>query len=188
MLTLHQASNAANTPEVSFDSSFDDRSISAKLVEKIAGDTQLQNLAKRDSVCKWEYIYDVNPRRIPEILMKAECQTPNLPPTENERRECQAVLFHVAVKKMDASGQWVDHHESLPVACVLANRASDSRPARCPTEGEEDYGHYDADVSGTPCESAPGRNSSGGQGRISTTLPDSAPARGQTENEDEYDK
>jgi len=184
MTQIPAASSAATTPEVSHDSPVDDRCISAKLVEAIAGDTHLQNLAKRDSVCKWEYVYDVNPRRVPEILMKAECQTPNLPPTENDKRECQAVLFHVAVKKMDESGQWVDHLESLPVACTLANRAFDSRPARCPMEGEGDYGLYAEDVTGTPCQSTPERSER--QGDVSTTIPDSNPSLDQNKNEDEY--
>src|SRR6218665_4212335 len=181
---IPEASNPANAPEVSYDSPVNNRQISANQVEAIAEDTQLQDLAKRDSVCKWDYVNDVNTRRVPGLLMKAECRTLNQPPTEKETRECQAVLFHVAVKKMDESGRWVDHLESLPVACVLANRAFDTQPARCPTEGEEDYG---ADVTVAPCDSTHERDPSEGQGDVSTPPSDSASARDQTENEGEYE-
>src|SRR6218665_3398843 len=175
---IPEATNPANAPEVSYDSSVNNRQIFANQVEAIAADTQLQN------VCKWDYVYDLNSRRVPELLMKAECRALNQPPTENETRECQAVLFHVPVKKMVESGRWVDHLESLPVACVLANRAFDTQPARCPTEGEEDY---DADVTVAPCDSTQERDPSEGQGDVSTPPSDSASARDQTENEGEYE-
>ena len=183
---IPEASNTVNIPEVSYTSPVDDRCISAKLVEAIEGNTQLQNLAKRDSVCKWKYVYDVNPKRVPELLMKAECQTSNLPMPENETSECQTVLFYVAVKKMDESEHWVDHFESLPVACVLANRASDSRTVFGVTEGEEHSGPFDADVTETPYESTPDQDSSEDQGYVSITLPDSNESKNQTANEEDY--
>lgn len=125
--------------ELSYDSpreeqADDKRCISAKLIEKIRNNAEMNNLAANTSVCPWEYTYDVNPFRIPEVLVKAVCfPTPvSFPP--NER--CEPVSYPIPVRKMDGNRNWVSCTESLAVGCVLANTGSLRTPIT-PTNAPE---------------------------------------------------
>lgn len=130
-------------PELSFDSpreqqhSTDRRCISAKLVEQIQNDMELRNLAANTSICGWRYEYDVNPRRVPEVLVKAVCNDTPASIPGNER--CDPVHYPIPVKKLDENNNWVSCTESIVVGCVLA-RTGPIRPGINPTPGNPSAG------------------------------------------------
>lgn len=104
-------------PEVSFDSprdqAVDRRCISAKLAERILSDSALADLAANTSVCRWRYEYDVDPRRVPELLMKAFCLG------APEGQTCGDVRYPIPVKRLNELGVWTSGTETLTVGCAL---------------------------------------------------------------------
>lgn len=97
----------------------DKRCISAKLVEQIQKNAEMNHLATNASICRWTYTYDVNSRRVPELLVKAVCSPK--PESFPASERCEPVSYPIPVRKMDANGNWVSCTESLVVGCVLAS-------------------------------------------------------------------
>lgn len=127
--------------EVSFDSprdrSDDIRCISAKLVERILSDSAMTDLAANASVCKWRYAYDVDPRRVPELLMKAVCLL-----DAPSGQVCGEVRYPIPVQRLSQDGVWASDTVTLTVGCALVRAPPDEelRTARPQGDVVAEYG------------------------------------------------
>lgn len=123
--------------ELSFDSprdhSDDGRCISAKLVERILSDSTMTDLAANAAVCKWRYEYDVDPRRVPELLMKAVCLDAPL-----AGQACGEVRYPIPVQRLSRGGVWASDTETLTVGCALVRAPSEALRTARPRNDEAD--------------------------------------------------
>ena len=68
------------------------------------------------SKCPWTYSYNIDPNRLPQTLIEAQCTQQYV---ANLAGQCEHVYYYVPVKR-NVSGTWTDQWIWLRVGCTLA--------------------------------------------------------------------
>ncbi|KAF8356215.1 ilc-17.1, partial [Pristionchus pacificus] len=107
-------------------------SCDAKKVDQVSPETPLRERA----LCKFEYVLNYNPRRIPAALteVRCSCKRPNSKLVGRKIFECEPLKYHVRVLMFDENClEYVEYTETIALGCIPVVQAN------AMADGQEDF-------------------------------------------------
>ncbi|GMT36287.1 hypothetical protein PFISCL1PPCAC_27584, partial [Pristionchus fissidentatus] len=107
-------------------------SCDSKKVDQISPETPLRERA----LCKFEYVLNYNPRRIPAALTetRCSCKRPNSKLVGRKIFECEPLKYHIRVLMFDETCErYVEYTELIALACIPVVQAN------AMADGQEDF-------------------------------------------------
>ncbi|GMR61042.1 hypothetical protein PMAYCL1PPCAC_31237, partial [Pristionchus mayeri] len=107
-------------------------SCDSKKVDQVSPETPLRERA----LCKFEYVLNYNPRRIPAALteVRCSCKRPNSKLVGRKIFECEPLKYHIRVLMFDDNcSEYVEYTETIALGCIPVVQAN------AMADGQEDF-------------------------------------------------